>query len=145
MRLRPHHLLDIITQYGADIPFVPSSYGHAVHQVAQVVLSDPKQAVQLVVGADDVCTPCKNLKDGQCTDTIRTVAPPLAKQAYNDALDRRLLGHLGLAEGQVLRVSDYLQCVTEHLTGLASVCAHPGEDAEERLKNLSAGLQKLGC
>jgi hypothetical protein len=42
MRLRPHHLLDIIAQYGTGVPFQPSDYGHAVHTAAKAVITDPE-------------------------------------------------------------------------------------------------------
>ena len=35
MRLRPHHILDIISSYGHGAEFRPSPYGHAVHTVAE--------------------------------------------------------------------------------------------------------------
>jgi hypothetical protein len=144
VKLRPHHLLDIITQLGQGQPFVPSDYGHAVHTVAQIVIADPKQQVELVVGADAICAPCRFLLDGRCTDTIPAFDPPASKQEYNDALDRQVLAHLGLHEGQVLTVRRFAETVLERLTGLEQVCSHPGEQPVARLRHLRHGLQKLG-
>jgi len=145
MRLRPHHLLDIITQHGAGLPFKPSPYGHAVHTVAETVMADPDVAIEFVVGADDICAPCKHLIEGRCDDVLRRLDPPLSKQAYNDDLDRRLLAHLGLAEGAVLTFRGYMQTVRGHLGGIEQVATHPNENPAERLANLTNGLAKLGA
>jgi hypothetical protein len=144
MRLRPHHLLDIITQYGQGVPFTPSNHGHAVHSVAKLVLVHHRQQVELVVGADDVCSPCRYLVRGLCTDVIHSVEPPLSKQAYNDDLDRRLLVHLGLRKGDVVSVRSYAERVLDRLLDIEQVCTHPGEEPAARLRYLRQGLQKMG-
>jgi hypothetical protein len=112
MLLRPHHLLDIITEYGAGTAFVPHPYGHAVHTCAEMVLND--------------------------------LDPPRSKQEYNDALDRRVLAHLHLREGEPLTVREFLQVVCRHFAGLPKVCTHPGSRVAERETHLWAGLQRLG-
>ncbi len=145
MRLRPHHLLDIITQHGAGLPFRPSPYGHAVHTVAEIVLADPEVTIEFVVGADDICAPCKHLIEGRCDDVLSQLDPPILKQDYNDDLDRRVLAYLGMAEGCTLTFRGFLRVVGEHLEGIEQVCTHPGEDSAERLARLTHGLEKLGA
>jgi hypothetical protein len=144
MHLRPHHLLDIITQYGQGTPFGPSDYGHAVHTVAALVLSEPRQPVVMVVQADDICAPCRHLRDGQCVDLVRSLDPPMSKQSYNDDLDRRLLAHLRLQAGEALTMHAYGVRVRECLDDLETVCSHPGEDPAARLRHLRHGLELLG-
>jgi hypothetical protein len=145
MRLRPHHLLDIITQYGGGLPFRPSPYGHAVHTVAEAVLAAPEVAIEFVVGADDICAPCKHLIQGRCDDVLSQLDPPIAKQDYNDDLDRRVLAYLGMGEGSVLTFGEFLKVVREHLGGIEEVCTHPKEEPAERLARLTHGLEKLGA
>jgi len=140
MRLRPHHLLDIITQYGAGVPFQPHPYGHAVHSVAATVLADPDVTIEFVVGADDVC---RHLIAGHCDDVLTHLDPPLSKQDYNDDLDRRVLAHLALAEGSQLTCRAFLALVRRGLPGIAHVCTHPKEDPASRLSHLTAGLEAL--
>jgi len=145
MRARPHHLIDIITQFGGDVPFAPSDYGHAVHVVAEQAISDPDVAVEFVVGADDICAPCKHLVDGRCDDVLSQLDPPVSKQDYNDDLDRRLLAYLEMEEGQVMTFRRYLGVIRSHLDGIEQLCAHPGEDPVARLAKLTRGLDKLGA
>lgn len=144
MRLRPHHVLDIVTQYGAGVPFMPHDYGHAVHSVAEALLADPELSLQFVVGADHICAPCKHLVGGRCDDVLHQLDPPTPKQDYNDDLDRRLLAYLGIAEGDVMTFREYLGIVHSHLDGIAAICTHPREDPATRLDNLALGLRKLG-
>lgn len=144
MRARPHHLIDIITQYGAGRPFRPHEYGHAVHTVAERVISQPDVAVEFVVDADDICAPCVHLVDGRCDDVLGQLDPPVSKQEYNDDLDCRLLAHLEMREGQVMSFREYLAVIGDHVDGIEQVCAHPGEDPARRLRDVRRGLEKLG-
>jgi len=143
VQLRPHHLLDIISQHGAGTPFEPSEYGHALHTVAAAVLADPQMNIEFVVDADDICAPCKHLVNGRCDDVLRRFDPPKSKQEYNDDLDRRLFVYLGMAEGATMTFARFLRLIREHLDGLEQVCTHPGEDAARRRENLERGLDKL--
>lgn len=144
MKLRPHHLLDIVTQHGAGAEFKPHPYGHAVHTCAEIVLSDLGTEVEFVVGADFICEPCTHLIDGRCDDALSQLDPPISKLAYNDDLDRRVLAHLGMREGEVMRVRGFLTRVTERFEGLPEICTHPKQQLEYRATNLRVGLDKLG-
>jgi hypothetical protein len=142
--LRPHHLLDILRDYGYGIRYEPHEYGHALHTVAGKIFTDPDREIVLVVAADDVCRPCRHLRPGgQCDDTMEKDGIPVSKQAYNDALDRRLWAYLGLEGGNRMTVGDFLVRVRNRLEGMEDVCAHPGEDREYRKIGLVEGLKKL--
>ena len=144
MRLRPHHLLDIVSHHGAGGTFQPHPYGRAVHTVAEAVLAEPNVTIKFVVDADDICAPCKHLADGRCEDVLSQLDPPPSKQEYNDDLDRRLLAYLGMADGETMAFGEFLRLVRERLDGIEFVCTHPGKDAGERRQNLERGLGKLG-
>lgn len=144
MLARPHHLIDIITQIGGDAQFKPHAYGHAVHIVAEQVMSDPDVGVVFVVGADDICKPCIHLVDGRCDDVLSQLDPPISKQDYNDDLDRRLLEFLGMSEGEQMAFRGYVGRIKERVEGIEEICAHPGEDPSRRRERLERGLQKLG-
>ncbi len=144
MKLRPHHLLDIVTEYGAAHAFEPHPYGHAVHLCAEIVLNDLDTPVEFVAAADFICAPCIHLHEGRCDDVLEQLDPAPSKQDYNDALDRRLFAHLRLSEGDVLTVRDFLQIVCRRYDGLPEICTHPGSLMGERDLHLRAGLRRLG-
>jgi hypothetical protein len=144
MELRPHHLLDILRDYGLGSKFEPSPYGHAVHTVAQDILADTSITVKFVVGADEICRPCKHLQpNGKCNDVLR-LSPPVSKQQYNDELDRQLLEYLELPEDMVITVREYFELVNRHTPGIEEICTHPREDRKRRLAGLIQGLEKVG-
>jgi len=144
MELRPHHLLDILSDHGHGSTFEPSPYGHAVHSVARKVLADSNIKIKFVVGADEICRPCKHLQPGgKCDDVLRSL-PQRSKQEYNDALDRRLLELYQIPEGTVMTVREYFELVSRHTPGLEEICSHPGEDPAQRLAGLLRGLEKVG-
>jgi hypothetical protein len=144
MKLRPHHLLDIITAYGDNAEFKPSAYGHAVHTCAEIVLNHPDTEVEFIVGADFICRPCVHLVDGRCDDVVGQLEPAPSKQDYNDDLDRRVCAHLELAEGTVMTVREFVALVAGHYEGLPELCHHPKEDVAGRARKLKAGLEKIG-
>ncbi len=145
MEIRPHHLLDIISSFGAGSEFKPAvAYGHAVHTCAEIVLGDLDTPLEFVAAADFICAPCIHLVDGVCDDTVGVHDPPVMKQDYNDALDRRLLAYFGLAERDQMTFGEYLRVIADNFEGLAEMCSHPNEEVSVRDANLRAGLDKLG-
>ena len=60
-------------------------------------------------------------------------------------LNLKLLAFLGMVEGEVMTFRRYLAVLRAHMDGLPELCAWPGQDADERRKNLEAGLSKLGA
>jgi hypothetical protein len=145
MKLRPHHLIDIVSDYGQGVVFKPHPYGHAVHTVAECVLNDLDLEVAFVLGADTICMPCRHLKaDGQCDDVLSQLEEPAPKQAYNDALDGKLFAYLGMEPAARMTVRAFLEKVSRRTPGIEKICTHPGEQESERLKGLEEGLTRLG-
>jgi hypothetical protein len=145
LELRPHHLLDIISDYGHGTRYQPHAYGHALHLVAEQVLGNPDQDLVFVIGADAVCQGCRHLQaDGQCDDVLSQLAEPLSKQSYNDDLDRRLWPYLSLDAGNHMTMRQFLLRVQQRLPGIEAICTHPGEEQAERLAGLQQGLVRLG-
>lgn len=145
MKLRPHHLLDIISGYGNGVEFKPHPYGHAVHIVAKAVLSNMELKAQFIIGADEICRPCKHLQpDGLCDDVLHQLDPPISKQEYNDDLDRRLFVYLNLSLGVVMTIREFLEVISKKVPGIEKLCAHPKENQKIRLDGLIRGLVSLG-
>ena len=144
MTLRPHHILDIIATYGAGDPFVPSDNGSAVPAVASLLLADPDLPIRLVARVDDICKPCRMLRDGRtCTNVLAQLEHRPSMQEYNDALDRRLLAFLGLREEEETTVRRFLKAVAAALPGVMGIATHPGETEDVKRNNVAAGLRKL--
>jgi hypothetical protein len=145
VKLRPHHLIDIVSDHGQGVEFSPHPYGHAVHTVAARVLADQSIPLELVLAADDICAPCCHLQaDGSCDDVLGQLAEPVSKQAYNDDLDARVFSYLGLEPHSQLTVREFLERLREHVPGIEQICTHPGKDPADRLRGLQAGLKRLG-
>lgn len=145
LKLRPHHILDIVRNIGHNRPTEPHPLGHNVHGITLEIIDNPDQPLKLVIGADDICTPCTKLNAKSiCTDVLPQCDDKPSKQIYNDALDHKVLQFLNLKEGMELTIRQYLQIVNSKLEGIEKVCTHPKEDENYRLEGLQKGLQKLG-
>jgi len=145
LKLRPHHILDIVRNIGHEREIAPHPFGHDLHVITNKILGNIDQPLVLVVGADDICIPCTKLNaDGICIDILPQCDDKPSKQKYNDALDQKVLGYLNLSDGAQLTVREYLMCVNSKLDGIEKICTHPKEDERYRLEGLSLGLKKLG-
>ncbi len=145
MQLRPHHILDIISDHGLGIEYQPHPYGHSLHIVAPDLLSNLDLKIKLVLKADDICKGCKHLmSDGKCNDVLAQLNPSPSKQAYNDVLDCRLFDNFEIEINSVITTRNYLKIVNDKVPGIEKICTHPKENQEERLKGLIDGLIKLG-
>lgn len=142
--IRPHHLLDILCDYGHGLTYQPHPYGHALHTVAADILADPDLELTFVIAADAICQPCRHLQPGgQCDDLLGPVPDSPSKQAYNDALDRRLWAYLALERGNEMTFRHFCQLVEWRLPGIEKICTHPGEEESYRLAGLQQALEKL--
>ena len=145
LKLRPHHIIDIITGYGNNVFYRPHPYGHSQHLVVPLLLSDPDLRIKLVLESDDICRGCKHLMaDGKCDDVLAQLTPSPSKQAYNDVLDCRLFDYFSLAPGSILTVRKYFEIVNACTPGIENICTHPKESPERRLTGLINGLINSG-
>ncbi len=148
IRIKPHHFVDIITEYGAGREeWEPSAYGHAVHSVAARLVEDRDAMLEMESGADDICAPCIHNKDGLCDDTIDTSFRPEApssKREWNLAIDGRWYERLGLKDGDRLTAREFVRRVRDALGGgIADVYREiPPEMTAERRKNLQSGAER---
>ena len=115
IHIKPHHFLDIITRFGAGQGFEPHPYGHAQHIVAARILRDPQITLELTLGCDDICAPCRHQQGGKCLDSTATTGQTLSKEAYNRALDERWLARLGLRAGERLTAAEFCRLARERL------------------------------
>jgi hypothetical protein len=145
MQLRPHHIIDIITDRGNNVQYEPHPYGHAQHIVAPKLLSNLDLNIKLVLETDDICTGCKHLlPDRKCKDVLAQLKPSPSKQSYNDVLDSRLFDSFRIDPNCILSTREFLGLVNERTPGIEKICTHPKEDSKDRLSGLTNGLIKLG-
>ena len=85
LHLRPHHLLCLqtFTGHGYSEEFV-----RHMALVKRQLTREPRTAIELVSGVDDLCAHCPNNVDGQCTSE---------NPALFDALVLRRLNDIGIA------------------------------------------------
>lgn len=143
LKLRPHHILDVIRNYGRDVKFTPHSNGHSLHVIAEKITSNPEIKVQLVVENDDICEGCVHLLVTKCDDVLSQLSPSPSKQAYNDVLDSILLDYIGLKQNTILTINEYAVIISGKMPDIVNLCTHPKENKEERLRGMDAGLKKL--
>jgi hypothetical protein len=145
MKLRPHHLIDIVTSFGHGQAFTPHPYGHALHAVAGAVLGNVAIEVEFVIAADDICGPCVHLRpDGRCDDVRKNTNPPESKQTHNDAMDRRILDYLDMKPLQRMTVGEFLRLVDSRTPGIVGVLSGEEKVRVSRLEGWTKGLTKLG-
>ena len=144
LKLRPHHILDIVRNIGNERPIFPHEYGHLLHVITEKLISDINTKCMLVIENDDICGPCKMLtSDQNCIDLLRQIEQPVSKQKYNDDLDKRVIDFLNLRPNIVLTIREYLVLVKNNMNDLVDICTHPKEDKENRKIGLIKGMIKL--
>ena len=148
IRVKPHHLIDIITEYGAGREtFKPDAYGTAVHAVANHVLAHREARLVMELGADAICAPCCNNEDGVCTDTIDTSFRPEApesKREWNLLIDHRWCERIGLRENDELTARAFCARVRDRMGDITDIYREiPAEMTAKRARNLAAGLDRF--
>jgi len=92
VRLRPDHVIWLLKYLYRRDGNDPERQ-HGGRKVLESLTADLDQPVQLVLGVDDICEPCKYNHDGRCTDGL-SWTPKITKQEWverRDAVAMRLL------------------------------------------------------
>ncbi len=145
IRIKPHHFIDIVADIGrGQRAWQPHPYGHAVHTVAAAILADPDAMLEMELGADDICAPCRHNVAGLCDDVIDTSfrpAAPSSKREWNLLIDRRWCERLGLAEGDRLTARQFCQRLRDRMGDVADIYREiPPERTASRARDISAGI-----
>ena len=145
--LRPHHLLDIVRDYAPDDDpdYVRAPGENGVRTVTRMLTNGIDFRARFVIGPDFICRPCSHLQpNDRCDRILERHDPPEPMDDYNDPLDARILGFLGLEEGVELTVRRFLEMANARLPGIEEVCTHPTEQQESRRDGLIRGMAALG-
>ncbi len=146
--IKPHHFVDIITSFSADdLTFKPSPYGHAVHTVSERILQNKDILLEMDLGADDICKPCKHNIDGICDDTIETSFRPEApssKREWNLMIDKRWCKRLNMKQGDRLTAREFCQQLRDNAGDITDIYREvPADRTADRARNLKAGIEKF--
>ncbi|OGF98293.1 MAG: hypothetical protein A3F83_03195 [Candidatus Glassbacteria bacterium RIFCSPLOWO2_12_FULL_58_11] len=143
LRIKPHHLLDIIRDFGAGVVHQPHPYGHAVHRIARIVKEHPETVFELTAGADSICAPCRNLVESRCTDTTTSPGREVSKESWNRTIDGRIFERLGLAEGEKISALEFCRLASLRLGDLFTLYAEVEQSKTSlRRENLERGLKE---
>ena len=143
LRIKPHHLLDIIRDLGAGKKHEPHPYGHDVHRLARILRHNPHTVFVLTAEADSICEPCCNLIDSRCVDTTTSPGGEISKESWNRLIDGRIFKRLGLEEGAAISALDFCRLASERLGDLYTLYAEVDpEKTAVREKNLTRGLKE---
>jgi len=147
-RIKPHHFVDILTSFGPGRgTFQPHPYGHALHAVAGRILRDPDALLEIELGADDVCKPCRHNVKGLCQDTIDTSyrpAAPSLKREWNLLIDRRWCGRLNIHQGDRLTAREFCRRLRDLAGEITDIYREiPADRTAERASNLRKGIRRF--
>ena len=143
--IKPHHFVDIITSFGAGkAKFEPHPYGHALHIVAEKILDNRDIILEIELGADDICKPCKHNINGLCDDIIdtsfRPKAPP-SKREWNLLIDQRWCERLKVKQGDRLTARQLCQRLRDFAGNITDIYREiPLNMTSKKASNLVKGV-----
>lgn len=141
LELRPHHLLDIIRDYGNDVKRETHKWGASLPEVTKRILNNPEQIVRFVLVADSICETCSMLQGRICQAYINDL---ISMQEYNDNLDERIFKELSIKPGIELSVIEFLAITKNKNEELLKLFTSPTNNPELRAQGMKNGYQKLG-
>jgi hypothetical protein len=139
IKIRPHHLLDIIRDYGNKAEVYEHRWGASLPSVTQKILADINQTIEFVMGVDAICETCTQLRNEICQAEINK---NLLMRDYNDRIDRALFDALDIESGSQIRVRDFLKLVSDNLNVLNIF--DPALQTKQREQGTIAALKEFG-
>ncbi|MBN2288188.1 MAG: hypothetical protein JXQ83_02575 [Candidatus Glassbacteria bacterium] len=136
LRIKPHHFLDIIRDFGEGREHGPHPYGHLVHVAARTIREHPETVLELTAEPDEICLPCRFLVDGNCIDVTQSPGHLIPKDRWNRLIDGRIFERLGLKEGDRLTALEFCRLARERLGDLYSLYAEADRDKTTRRRGL---------
>jgi hypothetical protein len=141
IKLRPHHLLDIVRDFGNGIKKKKMHpWGASVAEVTEKVLFNIDQDIILVSQVDSICETCSKLEKQIC---VARISDNLLMREYNDNLDTCLFRRMKLEEGQRISIRDFLVLVKNDLDNIVALFTSPNNNPAIRLNSTRNALKKL--
>lgn len=142
MELRIHHFFDIIRDFGSGKNIVPHEYGHAYHKVAEQIMGNVNLEFELVIGSDEICKGCSQLKDGDCIDLISHRQDFIGKEEFNNHLDSRIMENCGFENSKMYTPKQLCELAGNYINNIQFI--YKGNDVEHteiRKQNVISGLR----
>ena len=150
IRLRPHHFVDIVDEFGrGKRQFLPHRYGHALHVVADRLLKDANLVLLITINADAICRGCIFNVDGTCEDVMPedyTCYPgtPAKKEEWNRRIDKRWCSMLGISPGDERTAGEFCRLILRSRDRIGEIYSElPASMAREKGLFLEAGSRFL--
>ncbi|MGE5557737.1 MAG: hypothetical protein ACM3WV_03910 [Bacillota bacterium] len=144
IKMRPHHFIDILVSIGEGqrkFEPVPAYGGSDLNLITHKIWNDRNIIFDFLIGADDICHPCRHNIDGVCNDTFQKNNRTFSKHRYNEELDIRWLNQLGFKEGMEMKARDFCKLVREKAGDMTSIYQHDTkEEVEIKKENLLKGI-----
>lgn len=140
IKIRPHHLLDIIRDFGNEVKRETHPWGASLASVSQSILLNINQKVEFVMGADSICKTCSKLNGHICEARINN---ELLMRDYNDRLDQALFSALNIAPGSKLPVIEFLRIIKNNIEVL-NLFNSPSNNPITRKRGTESAFEKLG-
>ncbi len=146
IKLKPHHLLDILKLYGKGIDvFVPdSNFGHDFYRIANLIVQGNVSEIIFTQYEDDICLPCKYNLHHECVDNVKNTQE--SKQMHNIKIDTSLMKNLNIEEKEKFKFIDVITLLNTKLDYTTIMEAWKHADKEEidfRYTYIMKGLKKL--
>lgn len=145
--IKPHHFLDIMKLFGSGLDsFVPNvEYGHNFWKVGNEILENPDIQLELTLGNDTICVPCKFSNGLICTGVTSADSEEISKDVWNKTIDQRLFDIFGFKNGTKISALELCKLAKEKISRadiLAVWKEKPIEITEKRAVFLIAGIEK---
>jgi len=119
VRLRPDHVIWVLKYlYRRDGNDPERQHGGCA--VLKSLAADLDQPVELVLGVDDICEPCRYNHDGRCTDGLNWT-PKLTKQEWLERRDAVAMRLLKMSSGTTMSARELFALFEQHLPLLAAL------------------------
>lgn len=141
MKIKIHHFFDMIRDFGSNKKIVPHPHLHSYHSIAEIIREDANVELELVVGADEVCSTCSHLINKKCDDIITHRTDFAGKEDFNNHLDNRIMEICGLQVSEKFTPKKLCEISNKYLENIDFI--YEGNDAEhtlQRKKNVMLGL-----
>ena len=140
IKIRPHHLLDILRDYGNEVKRDFHPFGASLKEITNDILSDINQNIRLVSRVDSICVTCSKLENSICKARIND---DLLMREYNDDLDDNLFDIMDISPGSELSVRNFLEIVENRMSSILTQFSSPNNSPKVRETGTTIAIRKL--